>query len=305
MKFRLTREQRIGLFTIITLSAVFILVNYLKGRDIFGKRNTYYAIYENVEGLTATGPVYIRGLKVGTVVKIDYQQNEDYFLVVLKVKDDYAISSNSVAEIYSSDLLGSKAIRINMGNNGLHLKNNDTLLTATEPGVMNMLTKELIPLKKQAEVLINTMNETFTNVNEVLDEKNRAEIASTLNNLNSTLNNLKKITENLESKTPEISSIISNLDSLSGSLNENSKSISAGIDNFNTITEDIKNSDLKETISSLHELLKKLQDPKGTAGKLLTTDSLHQRVNGVLMEMEKLIQNINSNPKKYIKVSVF
>ncbi|NCC45720.1 MAG: MCE family protein, partial [Bacteroidia bacterium] len=81
--FKLSKEQKIGLFSILTLVSLYIVVNYLKGKDLFSNRNTYYAIYHNVEGLTPTGPVYIRGLKVGTVETIEYNATNDNFTVTM------------------------------------------------------------------------------------------------------------------------------------------------------------------------------------------------------------------------------
>ena len=50
-------ELKIGLVGII---AIFILVwgiNFLKGNNIFGDSNKYYAIYSNIDGLESSSPV--------------------------------------------------------------------------------------------------------------------------------------------------------------------------------------------------------------------------------------------------------
>jgi len=48
-----------------------------------------------------------------------------------------------------------------------------------------------------------------------------------------------------------------------------------------------------------------MQNPNGTIGKLLTTDSLHNSINSLVTDLDNLIESINKNPKKYIKISVF
>ena len=106
MKIKFTREQKIGIFGIVILSLLYVVINYLRGEDLFGRSNIYYAVYESVEGLAPTGPVYIRGLKVGTVESIEYVEDKDHFLVTMKVSSQYNISDSSVAQIYSSDILG-------------------------------------------------------------------------------------------------------------------------------------------------------------------------------------------------------
>ena len=60
MKIKLTKEQKTGLFALVTLIATYFLINFLKGQDFFNKNNIYLVEYENVEGLTPTGPVFFK-----------------------------------------------------------------------------------------------------------------------------------------------------------------------------------------------------------------------------------------------------
>ncbi len=305
LSFKISREQKIGFFAIIILTSLFFLINYLKGRDLFGESNIFYAVYENVEGLTTTGPVYIKGLKVGFVEKIKFAQERDRFIVALSVKSGYKIPDNSVAEIFSSDLLGTKSIRIDLGDSKVYLKEKDTLGASVQTSLINMLTQELIPLKDKAETLIESMNKTFVNINGVLDDKTKRDISQSIAKLESTISNIESITKNIDKQGPHIEKIINNVDSISVSLNDDSKNIKRGIKNIAEISDTLKSADIAGTINSLKNVLNKIQDPSGTVGKLLTTDSLHVQINNLLLELDKLVKNINENPKKYIKVSVF
>ena len=88
-KFRLSRMQAIGLFVLLTLIATFAVINFLRGEDIFNRSSTYYAVYDQVDGLTVTGPVYLRGYKVGMVEDITYNPQQNNFEVELKVKSQF------------------------------------------------------------------------------------------------------------------------------------------------------------------------------------------------------------------------
>ena len=305
MNFKISKELKAGIFGILIISALFFLINYLKGRDLFDRTNIYYARYENVEGLTTTGPVFIKGLRVGFVEKIKYVQERDQFVVALSVKSGYNIPENSIAEIYSSDILGTKSIRIVLGDSKKYLVEEDTLLTNVQAPLINMLTQEIIPLKEKAEALIVAMNKTFDNINYVLDDKTKNDISSSIAKLEATLNNLQEISGNLKERTPEVNEIIGNIKDVSGDLKSGSKNINRTISNIESITDSLNSADLKGSIVSLKDLLEKMQDPKGSMGKILTTDSLHTNINNLLREMDLLIKNINQNPKKYIKVTVF
>ncbi|MFA6334025.1 MAG: MlaD family protein [Bacteroidales bacterium] len=305
MKIKLTREQKIGFFAVVTLALLYVVINYLRGEDLFGRSNIYYAVYENVEGLTPTGPVFIKGLKVGKIESIDYMEESDNFLVSIKVDSKYKISDSCVAQIYSSDILGGKAVRIKMVKGVRYLKEEDTLLTSIEPALLEMLSKELLPLKDSATALIGNMNKTFDNVNDVLDKNAKDNLAESLENLNKTLKSVRSIAQNLESNGPEISSLLDNLDKISTILNSSVVHLDNGLQNFSAITDSLKQADLAGTIESLKILLVDLNSPDGTIGKLIKTDSLHNSVDSLIKDLDVLINNINSNPKKYIKISVF
>ena len=49
----------------------------------------------------------------------------------------------------------------------------------------------------------------------------------------------------------------------------------------------------------------KINDPDGTVGKLLTDDSVYKSVDELLNDVDSLVQKIQENPRKYIKISVF
>ncbi len=305
MKLKLTKEQKIGAFAVLTLFSVYILINYLKGKDIFTGRNTYYAIYHNVEGLTPTGPVYIRGLKVGTVESISYNQHKDDFTVKLKVKKDYVLPNNSVAQIYNSDLLGTKSIRINIGDGFIHLSANDTIKTASETTLVQMVTDELMPFKDKIYNVLNTLETTLNNINNTLDDQNRENLSQSLKHLNRVLQNLDKTTNSLNSNMPQISSTISNINSITAQLDSNMVDVSRGIKNFADISDSLKVADITGTIESLKELLIQIKNPEGTIGKLMESDQMHNSIEKLIGDIDSLVSNINKNPRKYIRISVF
>lgn len=304
-KAKLTKAQGIGLFVVITLVAIYVVINFLKGEDLFNKRTRYYTVFENVEGLSSTGPVYIRGLKVGTVDNIKYDNTRDYFVVKLSVKSDYAIPINSVVEVYSADLLGGKSVRINLGNANTHAKGNDTLKSDSVPDMISMLTSEIGPMKEHLSKLMFNLNATLDNINSILDSNTQKNISQSLTSLNQTLKNTEKITGNINSRSPEINSIIENLNTLSASLNAGSSDLNASLRNINKITEGLSEAELQATIISIRNLTQKLQDPNGTIGKLLSTDSLHNSVDSLVRSLNTFVEKMTENPKKFIKISVF
>lgn len=304
-KFRLTRMQAIGLFVLLTLIATFAVINFLRGEDIFNRSNSYYAVYDQVDGLTVTGPVYLRGYKVGMVEDITYNPQQNNFEVELKVKSQFEIPANSIAEVYSADIMGARAVRINIGDSEQILESGDTLASAIQADMISTVMGQIEPLKEQAVELMATMNRTLESVDKLLDSTSRAEIQSSLKHLNSTLANAASLSRTLDNISPELVEIVKNLEVLSKGLGESTDEIKGSLENVNAITSSLSKAELDKTIESLRNLSEKLQDPNGSVGKLLSTDSLHNAVNTLINDVDKLVKGISENPKKYIKVSVF
>ena len=304
-KFRLSRMQAIGLFVLLTLIATFAVINFLRGEDIFNRSSTYYAVYDQVDGLTVTGPVYLRGYKVGMVEDITYNPQQNNFEVELKVKSQFEIPVNSTAEVYSADIMGARAVRINIGDFRQILESGDTLASAIQPDMISTVMGQIEPLKEQAVELMATMNRTLESVDKLLDSTSRAEIQSSLKHLNRTLANAASLSRTLDNISPELVEIVKNLEVLSKGLGESTDEIKGSLENVNAITSSLSKAELDKTIESLRNLSEKLQDPNGSVGKLLSTDSLHNAVNTLINDVDKLVKGISENPKKYIKVSVF
>lgn len=304
-KFRLSRMQAIGLFVLLTLIATFAVINFLRGEDIFNRSSSYYVVYDQVDGLTVTGPVYLRGYKVGMVEDIAYNPQQNNFEVELKVKSQFEIPVNSTAEVYSADIMGARAVRINIGDSEQILESGDTLASAIQPDMISTVMGQIEPLKEQAVELMATMNRTLESVDKLLDSTSRAEIQSSLKHLNRTLANAASLSRTLDNISPELVEIVKNLEVLSKGLGESTDEIKGSLENVNAITSSLSKAELDKTIESLRNLSEKLQDPNGSVGKLLSTDSLHNAVNTLINDVDKLVKGISENPKKYIKVSVF
>lgn len=304
-KFRLSRVQATGLFVLLTLIVTFAVINFLRGEDLFNRTTTYYANFSNVDGLAVTGPVYIKGLKVGMVEGIEYEMEKDIFEVEFKVKSKFRIPVNSVAEIYSADIMGSKALRVALGDSKTYAGGGDTLAANFVPDMITSLLEEFGPMKVQVEHLLENLNRTLDNVNNLLDSAATEQLQGSFANLNSTLANTSKLSGTLKDMAPQLQEIVENLQLLSDGLGQSAGDIQGSLENVNEITSQLSKADLGKAVESLRNLSEKLQDPQGSVGKLLSTDSLHNSVDNLIKDLDILIQKITENPKKYIKVSVF
>jgi len=84
---------------IISIVIVIIVITILMVRFLSATK-TYYAVFENVKGLSVDDPVIIEGLKVGDVKVIDFLMDGSNNLIVkIKIKSDINIPDKSFTEI--------------------------------------------------------------------------------------------------------------------------------------------------------------------------------------------------------------
>lgn len=300
-----SKSVYIGFFVVVTLVATFLLMNFLKGKGFFDGSSTYYTTLKDVNGLTVSSPVHFRGLKIGIVENIEFDQQKDYFKVALNVSSEYDIPQDSRVEVYSSDLLGGKALKLIYGTSQEILDASDTISGGVAEDMISSITSKIEPLAAEAYTLMQNVNKTLDNVNATLDSNARVNIQSALANLDKTLANASQLSRKLNDMAPEVNDIVKNLNVLSKGLSEGTNDIKGTLANVNSITSQLSKAELTETLNNLKSLLSKLQDPNGSVGKLLTTDSLHNSVNTLVQDVDILVKRITENPKKYIKVSVF
>lgn len=305
MKPILNKKQNLGLFVIVTIACIFVVINFLRGSDIFSGRHRYYTTFISVDGLSATSPVYIRGLKVGSIESIKYDNIKDLFIIRMAIKSDYAIPVNSKAELYSADILGGKSVRISLGTSDIHLKKNDTIQGVMVPDMLSTLTNEFAPLKEQFSAVMENLNKALTNINAILDSTAQKNLSETFGNLNATASNAKRLSAQLNDMAPQAKALVANLSELSQTLKDNKGNIEASLRNLKDFTDNVAKSPIEETIEKLNSLISQLQSPDGTVGKLLNSNTIYNNVDSLIFHLDDLVQKITANPKKYIKISVF
>lgn len=302
------------------IAAIIIFVwgfNFLKSTSLFVKETTYYASYQKVNGLIKANPVVINGLRVGQVKNVYFNPDmSGDIMVILMLNTDFPIPSNSIARIFSSDLMGSKAIELILGNSKDILKEGDTLPTSVEAGLMAEVNAQVQPIKKKAEDLMASIDTLVIAFQSIFNESARANLAESFLNIERTLSNLQNASSNIDTlvieESSRISSILTNLDSLTTTFRENRGNITAIIENFEMISDSLAKSEIPGTFARLNKsldnvqiLLDKVNSGQGTLGMLMNDDSLYLELNRSATALDSLLVDIKRNPKKYVRFSLF
>lgn len=283
---------------------MFILgFSYLKSSPLFESGKTLYAIYKDVGGLQVGTPVTINGFAVGNVTDIGFKDSEGSLLVTLFVKSDFDFSNQSPAELYDTGIIGGKGIQIKPVFDGSPMaKSGDTLPSQIQPGLTQLVQKQLTPLQRKVEGAMTNADTLLRNVNDVLDEKARRDLRETLSGLNTTVASFQKSAEVLNRI------LNSNEGKLEGSL-KNFEELTA---NFAQLSDSLNNAglgrtlaNLEATMAKLNTLMAKIENGDGTLGKLVNDEELYLNLNNASRELDLLLQDFRLNPKRYVNVSVF
>jgi phospholipid/cholesterol/gamma-HCH transport system substrate-binding protein len=311
------REISIGLVFIIALALFIWGFNYLKGFNLFKEQRVLYAVYDKVSGLTKANPVSINGLKVGQVSDIYFEPDfSGKIIVELTIETQLPIPKNSVALIYSSDLMGSKAIDLKLGTDTALVINGDTLLNKVEASLKEAVNQQIQPLKAKAEELIMSIDSVVTVIKQIFNEQARENLTSSLASVQATFENLESASYNLDlmiaAEKERFGEIMSNLESITTTIRENEENIDNIISNFSVISDSLAQAEIPQTfaninsaVSDVAEIVQKIENGEGTIGMLVNDDQLYRNLEKSAEQLSLLLEDFRVNPKRYVRFSLF
>lgn len=315
---KISKEFKIGLVVVCSIAAFIWGLNFLKGSNLFSSQFYLYAVYPRIDNLIPANPVQINGFKVGQIKTISLvtQGGKTSVLVKFSLDEEIKIPKNSIARAVSADLLGTKAVEIIYSTNSEFVKNGDTLIAETEQGLKESFNKQIAPLQAKAENLIGSVDSVFSVVTLMLNAKTRQNIDETFESVRRSIFSLEKTAYKMDDliavEKPKISGILNNLNGITDNLNKSEQKINNVLNNFSNLSDSLSKSQLKSAISNadntlkeLNSLLTKINEGKGTLGKMAKNDSLYNNLNKSAEDLDKLLKDLKENPKRYVHFSLF
>lgn len=296
MNKKITKSLKVGIIVIFALFLLYFGLNFLKGINIFSSVNSYYAKYENLGGLVASSPVYVKGYKVGQVDNIEYDfSKEQPFIVAFSVSKDIKIPANGTVELYDDGLMGGKALQIlipvNPATDNFYSES-DTIISQVSFGLFDELA-ELVPKIKDIATHADSVilaaqnlleNENLKNSLASIDKMtyNFSESSEKLNNM---------IKSDLPLIVSKVDNILSDFTYIGGQLKE--------IDFTSTF------SYLDNTMANLNTFTNQLNDKNSTLGMLLNDRELYTNLLRMTSSADSLLIDLKLHPKRYVHFSVF
>ena len=295
MKF-LTKEVQIALVAILGLVILFFGMKFLKGLNLFTEGNVYMVKFSDVSGLSASSPVYVNGVKVGTVESIDYDYAcPDQIMASVGLDEKLVLPKGTVAEI-DRDLLGNVRLELRLGDvlSGKMVAG-DTIIGQTVSGLMDKAAT-MVP---QIEMMLPKLDSILASVNALLADPTISNSMHNVENitarLTTTTQQLHQLTASLNHQLPGIMSkadgVMANADTLTRSLNT--------LDVASTMAK------VDQTMRNVEQLTARLNSNDGTLGLLMRDPGLYNNLNATMKHADSLMIDLKSHPKRYVHFSVF
>jgi len=301
---KISNEARIGVTAVLTILVFIWVFSFLKGKNLFTSTASYHVVYDQVGGLAESSPVEVNGYKVGVVQSVKFVDPvSGRLLVTLSVDKSFKLPVNTVAEITTASLIAGMKIRFVYGEGPGTYSSGDTIPGRLATSLLTRLEDELLPLKDQISDLILTLDTVVGSVNEIIDPRFRADLRSGVSSLSSTARSLDEA---------ELKATLMNINAFSAMLADNSEKFTSTFSRLGSVADTLAAADLYGSINNLKlslerasSLISNLNEGEGTAGKLMTNDSLYTNLSNSLGSLDMLLQDMKTNPKRYVHFSLF
>jgi phospholipid/cholesterol/gamma-HCH transport system substrate-binding protein len=317
-------KLKVGILISLTLIILLFTVFFSGGIEKFlSPKIEIKAEIKNVKGLRVGSPVWLSGIEIGSVKKIEL--HPEYGTVVsmsVEKKSAPFIKKDSTAMVQTIGLLGDKYIEISPGSpNSSSVSSGDII-----KGIEQI---EINDIVKAGSKALSKITEFTGELEDFLKrlEKSTKGIANSkfftdqglYNNLEEAANHLTTVLKDLKESEGTLKKLISDpslynkMLSATSSIDELSKKANQGTGTLKRLIEDPS---LYENLDSaskrLSEFVNKIESGEGIAASLVSNKKLDEDFKESISELKsltkdlgELVKDIKSNPKKYFKFSIF
>lgn len=289
------REQAwVGLFVLIA-AALLIGVTFSLSGAWGAKGNTYHASFKFAGGLEPGAVVrYSGGPKVGRVEQLRVDPKDSARIeITFSVKEGTPVKTDSVAKITSLSALGDNYMEITPGSPtaplappGSALKGKDYFGIADLSDTFSEVAPEARKLIADLNARVNELKETIVRVNDLLNEKNRVNVSTSL----------AEVRGMLEENRPRVKSTLANVDKASAKIEplmDDFKKAVADADrtlnNVDTLLQENR-PDIRAAITQLRQTLASASEAVDQVNRTLNYNA--ENIDEILENMRHTTENL-------------
>ena len=299
-----TREVKIALSAIVAIVLIYLLINFMKGVNVFKSSNTYYVRFDNIAGLAVSNAVYANGYPVGIVRGIQYDYgNHERVVVAIELDKEMHMARGTKAELVTS-LMGGVTMSLILGPNPTdNLAQGDTISGGLHEGAV-----------EKVEALMPTIMDMLPKLDSIVTNMARLSadpaLAQTLRNTAEITNNLRRTSAKLDAMVGrDLPQMMQNLNMLCSNVERLSNNLAAinlqeTMNEVNASLAEVKR--FSANINAMtNDLNAKLNSRDNTFGLLLNDRKLYDNLNHTVSSADSLLINVKAHPKRYVHFSIF
>jgi len=300
---KISNEVKIGLTVLVAFIITLIGFRFMRDVPIFSQAKILETTFQRVNGLTEGSIVYLNGVKVGSVSRIELMPN-DSVRVIMNMERLEGIPKGTIAQLTSLSLIEGKSIVLAKGDSPEIVDSGQRIKGVYVDSIIEVLSEK-------GEDLGQDLSATFTELNAFLNKLNDTINEGTKKNFNETFSNAAKATGTLanmlQEKQVEIDKAIDAASRTMQQIDTLTSNNRGRVDSLLTHLEtnmkeiEVTRRNLDQSLESLNELLERVNNGDGTFGKLVNDSSLYNNTDSLAVEMKKLMKEFNENPRKFLK----
>jgi phospholipid/cholesterol/gamma-HCH transport system substrate-binding protein len=300
-------ELRLGLLIFIALG-IFLWASIQGGTNLFKKQYELNARFPNVQGVVAGAPVWVQGVEVGTVKELQFVPSGDTAMVNIRftVNDRVwpLVREDSRVRIEALNLFGEKFMEVTPGSSASpHVKDGATLPSDRPTDMAEMVAG--------GQVIIDDLKVMTADLKDLMGRVNRGEgsLGRLLHSddlhtsLDATIRQVRVLTTNLDRSQVAMTR---SLNAVTASLDSTLALVRSGDGSLGRMARDPELYDnLASATGRLDSTLARIERGEGSLGRLATDDAAAKNLEQSLERLSNLLADLQANPKKYFKFSVF
>ena len=309
MELKISKEAKIGILMVLTIGFLIWGYSFLKGKNLLKPTDDYFVVYEQVGGLMESGHVILSGYKVGYVDDIRFMDDMQNLLVKISIDKRIILPEGTVAKIFSSDIMGTKAVELVPGISAGRHQSGDTLIADIKPDLREEITLQIEPLKNRAIDMMASLDSVMGIFQVILDEDFRESFTGIIGNISGTVGSLQRSMYTMDTllttEDSRFNRILASLESISGNVAGSNEDINIMLNNFAAISDSLAKSELLSAVNNLNNVLAGVSEGEGSLGRLISDEELYSNLESAAKNLDILLIDLKERPGRYVNFSIF
>ncbi len=299
---------KVGILLTIVIAIMFWASFSGGGTSIFDPKGKFVCYFVNVNGLVNGSPVWMSGVEVGNVKSVSFVSLDSLrqVKVVCRIKKSVwdRLTKDARVQLGTIGFLGDKYVEVLPGTRGGPAIEEMEIIETLDAGSAEAVFKAGEKAIDHAGAFVVGLDTMLARINRgegtlgqmATDDQLYTEMTKLLTRLTVLTNGLQENQERIVSSLEKTANSVGNL---SEKVDENKGTIGR------LVNDPALYDNLSASTAKLDSVLRKINNAEGNLGLLVNDTAMYSEMTNLMVRLNNLITDIQDNPRKYFKFSVF